>query len=130
MAKASRVGLALSEETLTETALYEMAMAHELDGKVAISLATSRRRLSMAETGSTQSAPLLTLLNAPTVAAYTAGPGFGTRRDDLPSGRNSLPPRASAAITRGGAAGATVHWKRGLPLMAHAGLRFTVRRRA
>jgi hypothetical protein len=40
MAKASRVGLALSEETLTETALYEMALAHELDGKVAISLAT------------------------------------------------------------------------------------------
>jgi hypothetical protein len=40
MAKASRVGLALSEETLTETALYEMALAHELDGKIAISLAT------------------------------------------------------------------------------------------
>jgi hypothetical protein len=40
MAKASSVGIALSEETITETALYEMALSRADDSSIVITLAT------------------------------------------------------------------------------------------
>jgi hypothetical protein len=40
MAKAPTVGMSLSEETLTETALYEIALAHQGAGEIEITIAT------------------------------------------------------------------------------------------